>query len=36
MRPPRNGEYFLTLDNSPELNLSRKYEANLSRLVDKI
>ena len=36
MRPHRNGEYFLTLDNSPELKLSRKYKANLSRFADKI
>ncbi len=33
LRPHRNGEYFLTLDNSRELKLSRKYKANLERLV---
>ncbi len=33
LRPHRNGEYFLTLDNSRELKLSRKYKSNLDRLV---
>ena len=33
LRPHRNGEYFLTLDNSQELKLSRKYKSNLDRLV---
>lgn len=33
LRPHRNGEYFLTLDNSCELKLSRSYKANLDRLV---
>jgi two-component system LytT family response regulator len=33
LRPHRNGEYFLTLENSQELKLSRKYKANLERLV---
>ena len=34
LRPHRNGEYFLTLDNSRELKLSRSYKANLERLVN--
>ena len=34
LRPHRNGEYYLTLDNSRELKLSRKYKANLQRLID--
>lgn len=33
LRPHRNGEYFLTLDNSRELKLSRSYKSNLERLV---
>jgi len=33
LRPHRNGEYFLTLDNQRELKLSRSYKANLDRLV---
>ena len=33
LRPHRNGEYFLTLENSRELKLSRSYKANLDRLV---
>ena len=33
LRPHRNGEYFLTLDNSRELKLSRKYKSNVERLV---
>jgi len=33
LRPHRNGEYFLTLDNRRELKLSRKYKANLERLL---
>ena len=33
LRPHRNGEYFLTLDNSRELKLSRGYKAALDRLV---
>jgi two-component system LytT family response regulator len=34
LRPHRNGEYFLTLDNNgQELKLSRKYKSNLERLV---
>ena len=33
LRPHRNGEYFLTLDNRRELKLSRSYKANLDRLV---
>ena len=32
LRPHRNGEYFLTLDNDRELKLSRKYRSNLERL----
>jgi two-component system LytT family response regulator len=34
LRPHRNGEYFLTLDNSRELKLSRKYKSNLERLIN--
>jgi two-component system LytT family response regulator len=34
LRPHRNGEYFLTLDNSRELKLSRSYKENLERLVN--
>jgi two-component system LytT family response regulator len=34
LRPHRNGEYFLTLDNSRELKLSRSYKSNLDRLVN--
>ncbi len=33
LRPHRNGEYFLTLDNSRELKLSRSYKRNLQLLV---
>jgi len=33
MRPHRNGEYFLKLDNDRELKLSRKYKSNIERLV---
>lgn len=33
LRPHRNGEYFLTLDNRRELKLSRSYKANLERLI---
>ena len=33
LRPHRNGEYFLKLDNDRELKLSRKYKFNLDRLV---
>ena len=36
LRPHRNGEYFLTLDNRRELKLSRSYKANLSRLANKV
>ena len=32
LRPHRNGEYFLTLDNERELKLSRKYKSNLDLL----
>ena len=32
LRPHRNGEYFLTLDNERELKLSRKYKSNLELL----
>jgi two-component system LytT family response regulator len=34
LRPHRNGEYFLKLDNDRELKLSRKYKSNLERLVN--
>ena len=34
LRPHRNGEYFLTLDNRRELKLSRSYKANLARLTN--
>ena len=34
LRPHRNGEYFLTLDNQRELKLSRKYKTNLDRLIN--
>ena len=34
LRPHRNGEYFLTLDNQRELKLSRSYKANLARLTN--
>jgi two-component system LytT family response regulator len=34
LRPHRNGEYFLTLDNQRELKLSRKYKTNLDRLMN--
>lgn len=34
LRPHRNGEYFLTLDNQREVKLSRSYKANLQRLVN--
>ena len=34
LRPHRNGEYFLTLDNQRELKLSRSYRQNLERLVN--
>lgn len=33
LRPHRNGEYYLKLDNDRELKLSRKYKRNLGRLV---
>lgn len=33
LRPHRNGEYFLTLENRRELKLSRSYKANLERLI---
>ena len=34
LRPHRNGEYFLKLDNSREVKLSRSYKSNLERLVN--
>lgn len=34
LRPHRNGEYFLTLDNDREVKLSRSYKANLDRLMN--
>ena len=34
LRPHRNGEYFLTLENSRELKLSRSYKRNLQLLVN--
>lgn len=34
LRPHRNGEYFLTLDNDGELELTRKYKSNLDRLMN--
>jgi len=33
LRPHRNGEYFVTLENRRELKLSRSYKANLERLI---
>lgn len=35
MRPHRNGEYFLSLDGSTELKLSRKYKSNLDRIAHR-
>lgn len=36
LRPHRNGEYFLTLQDNVELKLSRKYKGNLERLVNLV
>lgn len=35
MRPHRNGEYFLSLDQNVELKLSRKYKGNIERIAHR-